>query len=291
MRRILFIWGLVTLPVFAHAQTPQWAFEGTSETLSEELADLAVESDNAARADAIAAVPESAPEIISGHGRCQGCHLPSGHGNDASAPLAGLPAAYFVRQISNFANGDRGTAYRQNMSSFAASMTVTEAIETAEYYASLPVEPWIEVHESDTVPRTFVGPREARVRYPDGGEEPLGERIVEVSKSFSSPYETGSPAFVAYVPRGSMAHGQELVTRGVGKTITCNLCHGEDLLGRNDVPPIAGRSAIYMARQLIEFRDGTRRGASAAPMLPVTANLEDADVIAIAAYVASLPPN
>jgi cytochrome c553 len=40
----------------------------------------------------------------------------------------------------------------------------------------------------------------------------------------------------------------------------------------------------------MEYRDGLRGGASAQPMIGVAANLSDADIIAISAYVASLPP-
>ncbi len=294
MRKILFVLGLVSLPVLANAQTPEWAFQMMPETLSDDLEDAVRDADNTARAPAYLAVPESAPQIVregkDGGGACQGCHLPSGLGQPQTAPLAGLPAAYFVRQIANFTRGERGTAYRQNMAEFAANMTVVEVSEAADYFASLRAAPWIEVRESDTVPRTFVGGRQIRARHPDGGDEPLGERIVELANSSSAPYDTGSRAFVAYVPRGSVAQGRALVNRGAGKTIACGICHGENLLGRNDVPPIAGRSAIHTARQLIEYRDGTRRGASATPMLPVAANLEDADIIVIAAYVASLPP-
>ena len=292
MRKILFVLSLVSLPVLASAQTPEWAFQSTQETLPDDVLDSIRDADNAARAVAYPAVPISVPQIVregKDGGVCMGCHLPSGLGQSQSAPLAGLPAAYFVRQIANFTSGARGDAYRPNMARFAQNMTLVETIEIAEYYASLRAEPWIEVRETDTVPQTIIGPREIRVRIPGGGDEPLGERIVELANSSSSAYETGSPAYVAYVPRGSIAQGAELVNRGVGKTIACGICHGENFLGRDDVPAIAGRSAIHNARQLIEFRDGSRGGASAAPMIAVVENLQDADIIAISAYLASLP--
>ena len=98
-------------------------------------------------------------------------------------------------------------------------------------------------------------------------------------------------AFTAYVPVGSIAQGRELSNRGLGRTVSCGLCHGADLQGSGDVPGIAGRSPLHNARQLMEYRGGMRGGQSARPMIAVAENLNDADIIAISAYVASLPPN
>jgi cytochrome c553 len=55
-------------------------------------------------------------------------------------------------------------------------------------------------------------------------------------------------------------------------------------------PRLAGQHPIYLARQLYLFKDGSRAGATAALMTPAVANLNDADVLAIAAYLASLDP-
>jgi cytochrome c553 len=58
----------------------------------------------------------------------------------------------------------------------------------------------------------------------------------------------------------------------------------------DDVPPLAGRSASYLARQLYDFQRETRIGRSAALMRVVVANLTEQDMVAITAYLASLPP-
>ena len=50
----------------------------------------------------------------------------------------------------------------------------------ADYFAALKPRPWIRVVETDTVPKTYVGPGNKRLRLPGGGSEPLGNRIVEV---------------------------------------------------------------------------------------------------------------
>src|SRR5262245_38224205 len=41
---------------------------------------------------------------------CGSCHLPTGKGRPENAPVAGLPAAYFLRQIHDFRSGLRHSA-------------------------------------------------------------------------------------------------------------------------------------------------------------------------------------
>jgi hypothetical protein len=55
-------------------------------------------------------------------------------------------------------------------------------------------------------------------------------------------------------------------------------------------PPIAGRPANYVVRQLYFFQDGSRSGPSAALMHGVVQKLSVDDMVAIAAYLASLEP-
>jgi len=294
MKRSALVLGFALLPAFANAQAlPGWAVPAAQEDLAVETANAIRDADQAARDIAYPLVPHSAPLVVregqEGDGVCMGCHTTTGLGGPQSAPLAGLPPAYFVRQIVNFQTDARGAAYRQNMADFAKQMTIEQIIDAAEYYASLPVETMVEVVETDTVPRTVVGPRDITAVHPEGGEEPLGERIVEISKSPDAPYKNGSPAYTAYVPVGSVAHGRELAMRGLGRTVACGLCHGDDLNGNGDVPGIAGRSAVHNARQMMEYRGGMRGGHSAEPMMAVSQNLTDTEIIAISAYVASLP--
>ena len=57
-----------------------------------------------------------------------------------------------------------------------------------------------------------------------------------------------------------------------GKTTACGTCHGLDLHGVADVPPIAGRSPSYLARQLFDIQRKTRNGVSAQLMHLVGTN-------------------
>lgn len=287
------ILALLSVPVFAHAETPWWATPTVQIGLPADLSRNVTQAEDVARNEVYPTVPDSVPEIIrkgrNGNGICMGCHLPSGFGQPQSAPIAGLPAAYFVRTMNDFKRGDR-SAYRPNMVEFAKAMSDAEIQAAAAYYATLKPGPWITVQESDTAPKLFVAAREIPAAVPGGGDTPLGMRIVELRTDLVKPYHPPGPAYVAYVPKGSIARGAALVNTGGGKTVACASCHGANLLGAGDVPAIAGRSALHNARQLFEFQDGTRHGASAEPMKPVVANLQEADIVAISAYLASRPP-
>jgi cytochrome c553 len=102
------------------------------------------------------------------------------------------------------------------------------------------------------------------------------------------------------VPPGSLAKGKDLVTTGgarfrgtefiPGKSTPCITCHREDLMGGGDSPPIVGRSPSYIVRQMWDIQQGTRHGEPAELMKITIAKLTPDDLIAIAAYVASLPP-
>jgi cytochrome c553 len=147
------------------------------------------------------------------------------------------------------------------------------------------------VVEADTVPKTyFEGTR--RLKHPSGATEPIGKRIIEVPED-QTQVELRSPraSFVSYVPIGSIAKGEALVTTGGGgKTVPCAICHGAGLKGLGDVPNIAGRSPGNIARQIYSVQTGDRGGPNAALMKGVVEKLTGDDVLAISAYVASLEP-
>jgi cytochrome c553 len=123
------------------------------------------------------------------------------------------------------------------------------------------------------------------------GEEPLGERIIEVPENAEATQVLRDPrsGFVAYVPVGSIQKGRELAMRN-SDSGRCQLCHGADLVGLGPVPGIAGRSPTYLVRQLYDMQHGTRKGAWAGLMTPVTRNLTQSDMLSLAAYIASLKP-
>ena len=70
----------------------------------------------------------------------------------------------------------------------------------------------------------------------------------------------------------------------------CETCHGKDLKGLGDVPPLAGRSPSYTVRQLYDYQSGARAGLLNARMKEIVAKLTVDDMVSIAAYPAARPP-
>jgi cytochrome c553 len=237
---------------------------------------------------------------------CAYCHLPTGKGRPENAPVAGLPVAYFLRQLDDFRNDARTSADPRKpntpmMAGLAKAMSDEEMKAAAEYFSAMKWTPWTRVVETDLVPKTrldgnlFIATKAART-------EPIAGRIIEVPEDEEQSEVLRNPrsGFVAYVPVGSIRKGESLVTTGglsvvggqmvPGRTIACAICHGPDLMGLADVPGIAGRSPSYLVRQIYDLQQGTRKGKMAPLMQPVVANLTSEDMVDIAAYVASRTP-
>ena len=82
--------------------------------------------------------------------------------------------------------------------------------------------------ETDTVPKTYVGPGNKRLRLPGGGTEPIGNRIIEIPEDEAVVLNRDPRSgFIAFVPKGSIAKGQAIVTTGADKTVPCAICHGQ----------------------------------------------------------------
>jgi cytochrome c553 len=234
------------------------------------------------------------PQVVA-HGEgttvraCGACHLPTGTGHDESAYIAALPVGYFIREMADYKSGARKGA--ASMIAIAQAISDEDVRAAASYFASLKPRPWIRVVETDAVPKTYIGPGNKRLRAPDSGNEPIGHRIIEIPEDEEVVLNRDPRSgFVAFVPKGSVAKGHALVTTGGGKTVQCAICHGPTLKGIGDVPPIAGRQATYVVRQLLDMQDGTRSGTSAALMQQVVDRLTVDDMLAIAAYTASRQP-
>jgi cytochrome c553 len=222
---------------------------------------------------------------------CAQCHLPNGNGHPESSALAGLPVQYLVRQMAEFKNGGRKGVRAGTMIAIAQAISDADTLAASEYFSALQPLVWTKVVETDTVPKSYVGPGAMRFAAPEGATEPIGERIIvlpqDEPRARSRDPHSG---FVDYVPMGSLAAGEALASSGGGKTIACAICHGKTLTGIGDVPAIAGRPPTYIVRQLNDMKTGARSGTSMALMKAVVEKLEIADMIAIAAYVGSLQP-
>jgi len=230
---------------------------------------------------------------------CGSCHLMSGLGHPESANLAGLPVAYMLRQMEDFKNNLRKDpeVHTQSlragrMQVIAAGLPDEEMRKAVEWFATLKPAPWYKVVEATTVPKTWINGGRMRLPLPAGGTEPLGNRIITLPQD-PARVELRDPhsGFIAYVPPGSIKRGEELVTKGGGgKTLACDTCHGEGLKGLGDVPRLAGIHPIYTVRQMYDIQVGANSSSAAALMKKVVAKLTEDDMIAIAAYTASLQP-
>jgi cytochrome c553 len=237
-----------------------------------------------------------APTIVQkGHGdalACGVCHLMNGMGHPESAAVAGFTSRYIAQQMADFKSGVRKDLGGR-MNTIANALSEQEMREATEWFASLTPKPFTTVKEAATVPRTFVGGGRMRFLLETGGTEPIGNRIITVPNDQDRVrHRDPHTGFTAYVPPGSIARGRSLVQNGGnGKTIACTTCHGDGLRGLGNVPHLAGLHPIYVARQLYLFKDGTRHGLDGELMKKPVAKLTDADILALAAYIATLPPS
>ena len=225
---------------------------------------------------------------------CGYCHLPDGQGRPENGTLAGLPVDYIVKQVRAFRDSTRLAANpaskTNSMHLVATSTSDADVAIAAEYFSKLTLTRRNIVREVAQVPKTKI---EVMLFAYDGeGTEPIDGRLIEVPETFER-HELRDPTVVytTYVPVGSIARGRRLATNGPNTPATaCATCHGPQLLGKDAVPPIAGRSPSNILRQLMNFRTGLRHDSLSITMAPVVEKLTVRDMVSLAAYVGSLPP-
>jgi cytochrome c553 len=223
---------------------------------------------------------------------CGYCHMPDGAGRAENAALAGLPEAYIERQIAEMKSGLR--AYDPhfttgvNMVLVAKLSADDDVAAAARYFASLTYRKRVKVVESREIPRPT--PNSVYFFATNGAVEALGQRIIE-GPDDAERFERRDPTttYTAYVPMGAITRGASLA-KGERDRPACDNCHGAGLKGSPIAPPLAGRFATGLFRQLYDFRSGLRHGSQAVLMQPVMAQLRVDDMIALAAYAASLDP-
>jgi cytochrome c553 len=289
--------GQQSRPV-ASDDVPAWAFPGprlysvpgTTRRITE-----VVQFDRTRAVDWFPDDHPAMPDAVKGRTpvyACSFCHLPTGGGRAGNGSLAGLSANYIREQVANMKSGVRAYDSRfttgVNMVLVAKMSSAADLDAAAEYYAGLRYRKLIKVVEAVQIPR--VSTDSVYLFDRSGALQPLGERIIEGPDDaerfrIRDPYVT----YTAYVPVGSIARGAALA-RGTPQRPACGTCHGPDLKGSEIAPPLAGRFATGVFRQLYDFRTGLRNGSKAELMKPVVAGLSQQDMIALAAYATSLEP-
>jgi cytochrome c553 len=68
----------------------------------------------------------------------------------------------------------------------------------------------------------------------------------------------------------------------------CRSCHGEHGAGSDRYPRLAGQNPAYIVQQLADFKAGARRNDTRRVMREVAARLDDAQMKALAEYLAGL---
>ena len=244
---------------------------------------------------------------------CGGCHLSDGSGRPENSSPAGLPAKYILRQLDDFRNGRRhsvepGKGNSNTMVMLAKAMTDEEMKQAADYFSAVKWRKHVTVIETNLVPATRI---QGELFIPTVNHvtehkltEPIGNRIIEVPTDvdLNQILRSSRGTWVAYVPVGAIARGKNLVTTGgssivnnqivLGRATACTTCHGQDLRGMGaDIPPLAGRSPSYLAREIFDIQQGMRAGSYQLMPLMKRAieKLTAEDIIDITAYLASLP--
>jgi cytochrome c553 len=232
------------------------------------------------------------PEVFA----CGYCHLPNGQGRPENSSLAGLPRDYILQQVADFKSGLRRSSEPKHMPTalmigVGTKASTQEIQAAATYFSSLKPKRWIRVIETNSVAKTHIAGW-MLVPTNGAGVEPLGQRIVETPENLElTELRDDASGFIAYVPVGSIKKGASLVKTGdSGKTLPCAACHGADLKGLDNVPPLAGRSPSYLVRQLYDIQHGARAGAAVDLMRLPVAKLTVSDMVSIAAYTASMQP-
>lgn len=225
---------------------------------------------------------------------CGYCHRADGPGGPENANLTGLSASYMKQQIAAMKSGARKSSVTRGplttKARLLAAITDDEVASAVAYFASLKPHTNVTVVETDDVPKTFItGWHIATLKT--GEREPIAGRIVEAPDTLEDFVSRDAhTTFTAYVPKGSVARGRTMATGNDPRVPACGACHGADLRGVGAIPGIAGRSPSYLARQMYDFKSGARGGGMSVMMRPTVERLVNADILALAAYLASLEP-
>ncbi len=70
--------------------------------------------------------------------------------------------------------------------------------------------------------------------------------------------------------------------------MSCLNCHGPGGKSPGEIPSIAGKTEDFLKNALVDFRDGKRTGASATVMGRLAKGYSDAEIAAVAKYIATL---
>ena len=177
--------------------------------------------------------------------------------SSARAQEAARGAALAAERNCGACHGERGVSALENIPSLAGQQAEFIAVQLVLFREGLRDVPPMEVPSS--------GLTDAQVE--------------DLAAHFSSlphaPPEDRRPRDAESFARGEALAGP----------LRCGVCHRPDLSGQNQVPHIAAQREDFLSEALRAYRDDKRRGSDT-QMNGVVKGLSDADVAAIAHYVA-----
>jgi cytochrome c553 len=137
--------------------------------------------------------------------------------------------------------------------------------------------------------------KQGRRRYPPMNyllEYQSNDYLHVIAAYFAAERPPPPPLLTPTVSEQVLSRGKTLVTNGDSAhgIPPCSNCHGPRLTGIEPaIPGLVGLYASYISAQLGAFRYGTRTAIEPDCMQIVAGHLTEADVTAVAAYLASLP--
>lgn len=137
--------------------------------------------------------------------------------------------------------------------------------------------------------------KEGRRKYPPMNyllEFQTDEYLHDMATYYATLRPPAMPPALPVASQAVLAHGRRLVEKGDPERgiPACSGCHGPSLTGMEPaIPGLVGLHASYITAQLGAFRYGTRTAPEPDCMQIVAGHLTEADVTAVAAYLAALP--
>ena len=122
--------------------------------------------------------------------------------------------------------------------------------------------------------------------FKDGARQ--NSTMIAIAAGLSEVDMAGLAAYFAGQTPKSAGGDALLAKKGQPNYNACWGCHGQNGRGQEGYPKLAGQHPEYIVQQLNNFKNGSRKNPA---MKGITANLSDADLDALGAYLGSLNPN
>jgi cytochrome c553 len=266
------IWVAIALTIWGTAM-----LYDTGESVQESLQDRAEDSDVVAQS-----VPDEGTVLFGAN--CATCHQPDGRGlRDAVPPLAGseivaagpdIVSRILLRGIDGPLTV-AGQDFDGHMPSFASALNDAEIAELASYVTTR----WADTTEATA--QTSEKVASLRAEIGDRGSFGGGAELAMMISSL--PDQPPMPARSSVQANDQAA--RDLVFTGRDQVWSCASCHGDLGQGDESTPRLAGLPGAYIAKQLQNFREGTRENES---MQLVAQGLSDPEMTALGAYYTDL---